>query len=110
MRALKVFREIPSSAAVTRDVPAGLMQHIGPPRSRTASSSELGGPAGVVVAAAAFAGATAVSPSASAVTTGSDKSSATRSIRLATSADVARPRVRAQRSLRIGGKVFADTP
>ncbi len=109
MRALKVFREIPSSAAV-REMFQPVCCSTSATRSRTASSSELGDPAGVVVAAAAFAGATTVSPSASAVTTGSDESSATRSIRLATSRTLPGHGYARSAACASAAKVFADTP
>src|SRR5206468_7882861 len=82
MRARSVFREIPSTAAV-REIFQLVWRKTSATRSRTASSSELAAPAGA--GAEGPGSATGVSPSASAVTSGSLDRSATRSIRLASS-------------------------
>ena len=101
MRARRVLREIEqrgSAEMFQLVVPSTSMT-----RSRTASSSELPRPGGAGAGAGAGAdAASGVSPSASVVTSASDDSSATRSIRLCELADVPRPRVRAQRRARLG--------
>jgi len=82
MRARRVLREIPRSAAV-REMFQFVWRSTSATRSRTASSSELAALA--AAGADGPAGVTDGSPSTSALTSGSDESNATRSIRLASS-------------------------
>src|SRR5262249_18353713 len=111
MRARRVLREIPSTAAV-REMFQPVWRRTAATRPRTASSSELA-PSGATSAGTGDEGSavtTGVRPSASAVTSGSLDRSATRPIRLAS----ARPlpgHGYARSAARASGKsVLADTP
>ena len=102
-----MFREIPSRAAV-REMFQLVWRSTSATRSRTASSSELATPA--AAGADDTAVATGGSPSMTAVISDSDESSATRSIKLASSRTLpghgyARSAARAS-----GASVFGDTP
>ena len=109
MRARRVLREIPSRAAV-REMFQPVWASTSMTRSRTASSRELADPPLGAAVVGAFAGVTAVNPSVSAVTTGSDESSATRSIRLASSRTLPGHPYARSAACASAESVFADTP
>jgi len=103
MRARRVFREMPSSAAV-REMFQPVSASTSMTRSRTASSSELGGPPLRVAVSAALRRSDWVQPERLAVTAGSDESSANTLHQIGELANVARPRVCGERRLRVGGQ------
>jgi hypothetical protein len=110
IRARRVLREIPSTAAV-REMFQLVWRRTSTTRSRTASSSELAPPDATPGAGAGGSAVTAsVRPSTSAVTSGSLDSSATRSIRLASSRTLPGHGY-ARRAARASGEsVLFDTP